>query len=489
MEAAVRQRRGRRRRRAVPAVLPLLFVVTDASRLDRSTISAPGSKNGERNLRGRHLQGGGLSFGGNVGNTDALASCYADLVSSDSDLDGYISPSRPDEYVSFVQAMADGALDETPWGTPIASYLDLSMSYPQFTSVYNQFACGNANVGCPAVPGIDISGLDEVVDGSAKAEDAVGNEAGLIQLCNAVRDEVGKLAPPPPAPVPTTDKPTVTPSSSTNGPTKLTYAPTVSGFPTSSTYEPTVTAFPTTIPPVVPGVPGDVVTPAPSPAPTTPAPVTPAGPPACPERFDKLAEYGAGDTVINPPGLFGGEKAIVYQCRGFPYSEWCYQPGYEPGVDLNYDQAWETVGSCIVEGGDESGGDGKTDSPTVSPAASIPEGDTPSPTPSPVASSDAPTKVGGLVSEPPVVDGGDTSPSPTITPFPSPSTYEPTITAYPTTFYPTPFDYGEVPDLTAPTTRFPTSSSPVSSSPVFVAVPATKRPAIPNPDIGTSIST
>ena len=71
---------------------------------------------------------------------------------------------------------------------------------PQFVRIYNRFACGDANVGCPVVPGIDTSGLDDVVDGTAEAEDAVGNEAGLIQLCGAVGAEVDKLAPWTPAP-------------------------------------------------------------------------------------------------------------------------------------------------------------------------------------------------------------------------------------------------------------------------------------------------
>ena len=140
--------------------------------------------------RPRRLQG--LSFGGNVGDADDLGSCYAELVAGDDDGDGYVDP---DEYVGFVRATADGALDKTPWGTPVSTYLDLSMGYPQFVRIYNRFACGDANVGCPAVPGIDVSGLDGVVNGSAEAEDAVGNEAELIQLCGAVGAEVDKLAP------------------------------------------------------------------------------------------------------------------------------------------------------------------------------------------------------------------------------------------------------------------------------------------------------
>lgn len=422
-EAAARRWR---RRRPGPAAALLLAALSpaDASRLDRRTPDV------------RRLQGGGLSFG-SVGSTDSLGSCYADLVESDADGDGYVSPS---EYVTFVQAMADGALDSAPWGTPISTYLDLSMSYPQFVRIYNRFACGDANVGCPAVPGIDVSGLDEVVNGNAKAEDAVDNEAGLILLCAAVEDEADKLAPPPapatPAPVPTTDDPTGAPGPSTDGPTGAPAAAPWTYLPTASPY-PTPAVWPTYSPI------------APPPAPATPAPV-PGGPPSCPPEYERDAEYSAGDEVINPPGLSApAGKAVVYRCRGFPFEDWCDQVGYEPGVDLNYAQAWEAVGSCVIEGGgSETGGDGgKTASPTASPG------------------SGAPTKAGGLASLPPA---SDLTSSPTTAEEGGsvPSTDPPT--AYPVpTYRPTDFDEGElpVPEVPLPPVPAPEIPLPETGSP------------------------
>lgn len=81
--------------------------------------------------------------------------------------------------------------------------------------------------------------------------------------------------------------------------------------------------------------------------PTDPPSLSPVSPPPCPPNYKPRVTYEGGDLVINPQDR--DETAVVYSCRGFPYTEWCAQQAYEPGVALNYDQAWETLGSCEMQ--------------------------------------------------------------------------------------------------------------------------------------------
>ena len=81
----------------------------------------------------------------------------------------------------------------------------------------------------------------------------------------------------------------------------------------------------------------------PSSSPVKPSPSSP----GCPPNYKPRVTYGGGDLVINPQD--NNEFAVVYSCRGFPYTEWCAQQAYEPGVALNYDLAWETLGNCELQ--------------------------------------------------------------------------------------------------------------------------------------------
>ena len=55
--------------------------------------------------------------------------------------------------------------------------------------------------------------------------------------------------------------------------------------------------------------------------------------------------YAAGDRVV--------EGMTEYACRGFPYTGWCGQLGFRPGVDANAHLAWEEVRWCGCIADDE----------------------------------------------------------------------------------------------------------------------------------------
>jgi hypothetical protein len=74
---------------------------------------------------------------------------------------------------------------------------------------------------------------------------------------------------------------------------------------------------------------------------------------ACPPIYATGDDYAAYDRVINPNDDSGG--ITVYECQPSPYTPWCAQVGYEPGVALAWAEAWTWVGECdpdaVVEGG------------------------------------------------------------------------------------------------------------------------------------------
>src|SRR6266511_421900 len=51
-----------------------------------------------------------------------------------------------------------------------------------------------------------------------------------------------------------------------------------------------------------------------------------------------ITTYTGGDRVKH-----GGN---AYECKPFPYSGWCGQAGYEPGVTLYWQDAWIPLGAC-----------------------------------------------------------------------------------------------------------------------------------------------
>jgi len=110
----------------------------------------------------RILQGG-LSIGSSVD----LEACRGDLAAADGDGDSRLSQ---DDFVRFVQLSADGLLDANQLPS-------------EFMSIYNFFACSDANAGCPSVGGIDITGAREGEVATAQQEET------LFQLCKVVITE------------------------------------------------------------------------------------------------------------------------------------------------------------------------------------------------------------------------------------------------------------------------------------------------------------
>ena len=51
--------------------------------------------------------------------------------------------------------------------------------------------------------------------------------------------------------------------------------------------------------------------------------------------------YSGGDQVSNRGG--------VYECKGWPYSGWCGQVGYEPGWGCDWEDAWIHISECIED--------------------------------------------------------------------------------------------------------------------------------------------
>ncbi|KAL7525168.1 hypothetical protein ACHAXR_002937, partial [Thalassiosira sp. AJA248-18] len=240
-----------------------------------------------------------LAFG--VG-TVADNSCYDNLKSSDANGDGKLSQT---EFLNFVQLSAEGKLDTNKYGMPITEFYLLP---PEFIGIYNYFACGDANYGCPSVEGIDIAGVAEVLAGEGGVP--AQQEVLLFQLCKVTEGGVDKLATSPPTGSPTAASPTNA---------------TGSVSPTDSPTEPTS-------------------------SPTTTTPTTSPILPSCPALYDanNSISYGAGDLVHTPDGV---DQYIYYQCKPFPQGEWCGQAAYAPGDgSLNWEEAWTLIGQCEPEG-------------------------------------------------------------------------------------------------------------------------------------------
>lgn len=129
---------------------------------------------------------------------------------------------------------------------------------------------------------------------------------------------------------------TLTTSSPTKGPsvggTTATAAPSTAGaVPTSSpssaatTGEGTPTYYPSYIPTKSPTIEGE----------------------ACPLAYKPNTFYQAFDKVTNPNDGSGGKD--IYECKDAPYTPWCSQAAYEPGVALPWGEAWSLVGQCDDE--------------------------------------------------------------------------------------------------------------------------------------------
>ena len=271
-------------------------------------------------LESRKLQSG-LSIGTSVN----LGECYNHLHTSDTNQNSILSPS---EFLLYVQSSANGLLDTNEYGMPITQFSFLPQ---EFIGIYNFFACGNANYGCPSVEGIDISGVSQAVGEGGdeeEGEDEMSEQQTtlMFQLCKLTQQAVDNLA---------TKEPTSSPivSEGDGIPTK---APTSSLEPTSNTTAtttdtPTITAQPINSPTTI-----------------TTSPTKPPTLPQCPPLYTSGVTYNAGDMVSQ---LINEEtnQYNYYQCKLFPMSGWCSQEAYEPSVGLSWSEAWNYVGECLVE--------------------------------------------------------------------------------------------------------------------------------------------
>ena len=100
-----------------------------------------------------------------------LRTCYYNLLSS-SNYDSILSQS---DFLTFVNLQSLGLGVTTSWGTNITSFNQLS---PKFIGVYNEFACGEALVGCPSIEGIEIENVYDLENGF------------LGRLCESMEDAV-----------------------------------------------------------------------------------------------------------------------------------------------------------------------------------------------------------------------------------------------------------------------------------------------------------
>ena len=89
---------------------------------------------------------------------DDLLTCYYNLLSS-SNYDSILSQS---DFLNFVNLQSEGVGVTTSWGTTVTSFSQLS---PYFVGVYNEYACGDAYVGCPSIEGIEIENVYDFEDG------------------------------------------------------------------------------------------------------------------------------------------------------------------------------------------------------------------------------------------------------------------------------------------------------------------------------------
>jgi len=280
---------GRRRRRSSPSK------ISCASFCILSILRASHAEAIDDFKQQRLLQNG-ITIG-SVTTVD-LDQCYAHLADADSNpTDGFLSQS---EFLSFVQASADGLLDANQYGMPITEFQQLPQ---EFVGVYNFFACGSANFGCPSVIGIDITGVSEIVAGGEGAGDvmSIQQETQMYQLCRFAQVAVDKLTPRP------TGAPTDRPSEGgTDGdPTPVPTTGSPSGTPTAS---PTATT-------------------------------------SCPPLYQAGALYEPDDMVSDPSGSY-------YKCKGYPQGEWCSQDAYAPitgnAAGSIWSDAWTYIGECVL---------------------------------------------------------------------------------------------------------------------------------------------
>ena len=241
------------------------------------------------------------------------------------------------------------------------------MLQPSLVGIYNLYACGDALIGCPSIQGIDIGvngvnlqsdGVDSLLNRICDdAHAAIWEIIGETTTISTVG--VGGTDPTVGGGVNETTVPTV-PIIGAGNETMPTAPPVLVGSNetlTVPTFPPISTGTTESLSPTVPNTPTTSVT-IPSFSPTTfLKPEEGNTTTSCPPIYVPAAQYQEAAQVINPNDDSGG--ITVYECKPAPYTPWCAQAAYEPGVAQYWSEAWTLVGECVTNvedvGGTHSG--------------------------------------------------------------------------------------------------------------------------------------
>eukprot|EP00986_Skeletonema_menzelii_P001087 scaffold291_cov143-Skeletonema_menzelii.AAC.3 len=272
-----------------------------------------------------------FTIGGGVN----LEECYSNLLTSDINNDGYISQS---EFLLYLQTSSsnDGLFDTNQYGSPLTTF---SMLPQEFVGMYNFFACGDPYVGCPSVIGIDIRGLLVLLQSNNNNKEELSEQETtfLYRLCKDTEDMVEE------------------------------YEATMVGTTTNRpTEEPTTVISTTSVPTPSPI---DIV------SSTTSSPTSSSSSSSsstsCPPQYNAGQSYTADELVSNnqiyqQQSSSSSSSIPYFKCKPFPFAAWCSQAAYEPGVTIAWEEAWELMGVCVVEGDDD---DDETTTTTSSTSA------------------------------------------------------------------------------------------------------------------------
>jgi hypothetical protein len=268
-----------------------------------------------------------------------LKTCYYNLLQAAF----YGSTVTQSDFITFVQLSSNhthGHVNQ--WGMNITGF---NMLNPEFVGIYNLYACGDPLVGCPSIEGIDIG-----EGGSALVSDG-GDEGLLSGICSDMYETIEVLSSSAPTKGPTIGGASSSPTTASSG--GVSSSPNGAGLssPTASPSSPGTSAegaptyYPSYIPSKSPVVGGATTPPIlPTGGSSSPTGAATSVGIVCPAVYVPDTFYEAFDQVTNPNDDSSGTK--IYECKDAPYTPWCSQAAYEPGVAMPWSEAWHFVGYC-----------------------------------------------------------------------------------------------------------------------------------------------
>ena len=194
----------------------------------------------------------------------------------------YDSTVSQSDFITFIQLSSNNTLGYTNQWG--VNITGFNMLNPEFVGIYNLYACGDKLVGCPSIEGIDIG-----VGGSGLQVNDGGTGGLLSGICTDVYGVIDELSMSSPTISPSvggSSSPTITPSTNTSS----------------------------------------------------------GGNTACPPAYVPNTLYEAFAQVTSPNDSSTGTN--IYECKDAPYTAWCSQAAYEPGVAMPWGEAWSLVGEC-----------------------------------------------------------------------------------------------------------------------------------------------